>query len=302
MAPKNSTTWPQWTASLRADLKQEIREDFAEVMLNSSMRYPALYNADWSFINQSLASLYGIGGVSGTNFRSVNTGERGGVLVNGAFMSRWAEDVESSPIRRAVRVRRRMLCQNMPAPPAGVALAREALLEQYKDELAAPTTTNRRRYEILTQGEPCYLCHQEWVNPLGFGMEDYDALGRKRTQDLKGNMIDASGSLYAPDHLADKTIFVNFTGAESLGDMLGSSATAENCMAQNMFRYLTGVGVDGIDTSNPGGPKLDPTEKNGYYCEAQTMTNTLVGTSPRAMMENMGAMDSIRYRKAWTRQ
>lgn len=302
LAPKQSATWPQWTESLRTNLKQEIRENFAEVMLNGSQRFPALYNADWSFINQALASHYGISGVSGTNFRSVNTGERGGVLVNGAFMSRWAEDVESSPIRRAARVRRRMLCQNLPAPPAGVALAREELLEQYAEELAAQTTTNRRRYEILTQGEPCYLCHQEWINPLGFGMEDYDAVGRKRTQDLKGNMIDASGALHAPERLSDKTIFENFTGAEMLGDMLAASDKAESCMAENMFRYLTGVGVDGIDTSNPGGPKLDSTEKNGYICEAQTMRNTMMNTSPRAMLENMGAMDSIRYRRAWPRQ
>lgn len=301
LAPKNSQSWPQWTASLRTALKQEVRENFAEVMLNGNERFPALYNADWTFINSALGSHYGLSG-GGSNFTRVNTGERGGVLVNGAFMSRWAEDVESSPIRRAVRVRRRMLCQNMPAPPAGVALAREELLEQYAEELAAQTTTNRRRYEILTQGEPCSSCHWEWINPLGFGMEDYDAVGRKRSQDLKGNLIDASGALYAPERLSDKNVWENFTGAEALGDMLADSAAAQSCMAQNMFRYLTGVGVDGIDTTNPGGPRLDATEKNGYRCEAQTMTSTLGNTSPRAMMENMGAMDAVRYRRAWPRQ
>jgi hypothetical protein len=300
LSPKDSM-YTMWNATFRSDLSMETRESFAEVMLNSAQRFPALYNADWSFINQSLASHYGISGVSGSNFRSVNTGERGGVLVNGAFMSRWAESKESSPIRRAVRVRRRMLCQNMPVPPAGVALAREELLAQYAAELAAPTTTNRRRYEILTQGDPCQACHHEWINPLGFGMEDYDAVGRKRSQDLNGNLIDASGALYAPDRLSNKLDFVSYTGAEALGDMLATSTTAQSCMVENFFQYLMGVGTNSLDSSNPAGPRLDPTEKNGYRCEAQTLTSTMTGTSPRAMLESMGNMEAVRFRKAWPR-
>lgn len=302
LSPKNATTWPQWTATLRTNLKQEIRENFAHVMLNSAERFPALYNADYTFVNQALASHYGISGVSGTAFTRVNTSERGGILVNGGFMARWAEDVESSPIRRAARVRRRMLCQNLPAPPAGIALDREAAEEENQAILNDPTTTNRMKYTIVTAGDPCDQCHMEWINPLGFGMEDYDAVGRKRSSDLRNNPIDATGRLYAPNLLSEKTMWEDFMGAEGLGDLLPTLPKAQSCFAQNMFRYMTGVGVDGIDSSNLGGPKLDPTEKNGYICEAQTMTGTLTGTSPRAMLENMGSMDAVRYRRAWPRQ
>jgi hypothetical protein len=301
LSPKDSATWPQWTQTLRDSLSRETRENFAEVMLNGNERFPALYNADWTFINSTLGTHYGLSG-GGSNYTRVNTGERGGVLVNGAFMSRWAESKETSPIRRAVRVRRRMLCQNMPVPPAGVALSREELLEQWQDVLNDPSTTNRMKYEILTQGEPCQSCHGQWINPLGFGMEDYDAVGRKRSQDLNANLIDASGALYAPDRLSNKGEFDNFTGAEALGDMLASSPTAQSCMAENFFRYVTGVGIDGIDTSNPAGPKLDQTEKNGYRCETQSMTSTMTGTSPRAMLERLGNLEAVRYRKAWPRQ
>jgi hypothetical protein len=272
-------------------------------MLNSSERFPAMYNADYTFLNQALAQFYGLSGPTGTTFTRVNTTERGGILVNGAYMARWAEDVESSPIRRAARLRKRMLCQNLPSPPAGTALAREDLAQQYRDELAAPTTTNRRKYEILTQGDPCYLCHQEWINPLGFGMEDYDAIGRKRSTDLRGNAINASGALHAPNLLSEKTVFTAFSGAEGLGDLMGQSAKARSCFSENMFRYVTGVGVDGVnpDSPNVGRRIVDVNERNGYRCEAQSV-NSMIGTSPRNMLENVGTLDAVRYRRAWPRQ
>jgi hypothetical protein len=290
-----------WTDTFKADLAREIREDFAEVMLNSTQSYPAMYNADWTFVNQSLSQHYDdVADVTGTNFRSVTTSERGGVLVNGAFMSRWGEAKETSPIRRAVRVRKRMLCQNMPFPPAGVSLAREDLMAQYAEELNAPTTTNRRKYEILTQGYPCERCHTEWINPLGFGMEDYDTVGKKRSLDRNGNPINAEGTLYAPDLLANKATSTAFTGAEALGELLATSATGQTCMVENFFQYLTGVGTSALDANTPNGPKLDPAEKNGYRCEAQTML-TNMNTSPRVMLERMGGLEAVRFRKAWPR-
>jgi hypothetical protein len=188
----------------------------------------------------------------------------------------------------------------MPVPPAGVALSREELLQEYAEELAAPTTTNRRRYEILTQGMPCQSCHAEWINPLGFGMEDYDAVGRKRSADRNNNQIDATGALYAPDLLANRSASTPFTGAEALGELLATSATAQTCMVENFFQYLTGVGVNALDANNANGPRLDPTEKNGYRCEAQNMSSSLT-TSPRTMLENMGTLEAIRFRKAWPR-
>jgi hypothetical protein len=299
LSPKDTAIFSMWNTTFMGHLSREIRESFAEIMLNSNERFPATYNADWTFINSTLGSHYGLSS-GGTNFTRVNSGERGGVLVNGAFMSRWAESKETSPIRRAVRVRKRMLCQNMPVPPAGVALSREELLQEYAEELAATTTTNRRRYEILTQGDPCQSCHAEWINPLGFGMEDYDAVGRKRSVDRNNNLIDATGALYAPDLLANRGTSTAFTGAEALGELLATSSTAQICMVENFFQYLTGVGVNALDSTSAAGPRLDPTEKNGYRCEAQNMSSSL-NTSPRTMLENMGTLEAIRFRRPWPR-
>jgi len=231
----------------------------------------------------------------------VTTTDRGGLIANGAFMSRWAEDVETSPIRRSVRVRRRMLCQDQPAPPAGIALGREQALEENAAILNDPTTTNRLKYHTITNSEVCETCHREWINPLGFGMEDFNPVGNPRTTDLRGNLIDASGQLYAANSLNDKFNFLPFQGAKGLGDLVATLPGAQSCMAENMFRFMVGVGHDGIDNSVPEGPVLAADEKNGYACEVLDLTNTMMTQSPRDMLEVMGAMDAVRYRKAWAR-
>lgn len=91
---------------------------FSYVMLEPTESFASVYNANYTFVNGPLAQHYGINGVSGNEFQKVATTDRGGILANGAFMARWGESVESSPIRRSVRVRRRMLCQDQPDPPA----------------------------------------------------------------------------------------------------------------------------------------------------------------------------------------
>lgn len=299
-APKNAASWPGFAAVIPY-MEQEIREVFAHVMLDEEEQFASLYSANYTFVNGPLAQHYGINGVSGNSFQQVTTSNRGGILANGAFMARWAEDVETSPIRRSVRVRRRMLCQDQPDPPAGVALGREQALAENAAILNDPSTTNRLKYDLITSSEQCSACHREWINPLGFGMEDFDPAGNPRTTDLRGNAIDASGQLYAPENLGDKDVFVGFDGTRGLGELIATLPNAQQCVPQNMFRFAVGVGVEGIDVDDPEGPQLAPAEETGYACAVQNLTNTMMTQSPRAMLESMGTLDAIRYRKAWAR-
>ena len=137
---------------------------------------------------------------------------------------------------------------------------------------------------------------------MGFGMEDFDAVGKPRTVDLRGNTIDASGQLYAPENLNDKDTFIDFQGTRGLAELLTTLPSAQTCVPQNLFRFVIGVGVDGIDVSNPEGATLVDEEKTGYACEVQNLKNTMMDESPRAMLESMGILESVRYRKAWARQ
>ncbi|MEM8490076.1 MAG: DUF1592 domain-containing protein [Pseudomonadota bacterium] len=301
LASKDTSVWPNFP-SLVAHLKNELSEMFSYVMLTPSERFESLYNADYTFINGPLAAHYGLSGGAGDTMQRVTTTDRGGILANGAFMARWGESFESSPILRSVRVRRRMLCQDQPDPPAGTFAAREEKLAELSDFLMQPTTTNRMKYHRLTEDSPCTTCHMEYINPLGFGMEDFDTVGRIRSEDHNSNPIDASGVLFAPNRYRDIDQSLEFTGTRGLGALLAQQPAAQACLPQQLFRYVMGVGYQDIDSSDPGSPELvSDVEKSGYACEVDRLQQTMMGSSPREMLESFGVLQSVRYRKAWPR-
>ncbi|MEM1110661.1 MAG: DUF1592 domain-containing protein [Pseudomonadota bacterium] len=301
LAAKDDTIWPGFP-ELVPHMKQEINEVFAHVMLTPDEQFSSLYDANYTFLNGPLAAHYGLAGIAGDDFQQVSTSDRGGILASGAFMARWGESVESSPILRSVRVRRRMLCQDQPDPPAGTFAAREQKLAALSNFLMQPTTTNRMKYHRLTEDSPCTTCHLEYINPLGFGMEDFDTVGRVRSVDLNSNPIDAAGVLFAPNRYSDLDQSLAFLGTRGLGTLLAQQPAAQACLPQQLFRYVMGVGYQLIDQDDPGGPQLvSEAEKSGYACEVDRLQQTMMNTSPRAMLESFGVLQAVRYRKAWPR-
>jgi len=300
LSAKDDTLWPGFD-QLVPHMQKELNQTFAYIMTEPTENYSSLYGGNFTFLNQTLAQHYGISGVSGDELQKVATIDRGGILANGAFMSRWGEAVETSPILRSVRVRRRMLCQDQPDPPAGTFAAREAKLEELSDLLQDLSTTNRLKYHRLTEDAPCTNCHSQYINPLGFGMEDFDTVGRVRTADLNGNTINATGDLYAPINYNDIDKFESFEGAKGLGNILTGLTSAQACLPKQMFRYFLGVGHQSIDDDNPEGDTLTDEEKSGYSCEVDELTEALVNHSPRAMLEKFGSLEAVRYRKEWSR-
>jgi len=300
VAAKDETLYPNYQ-NLVPHMKAEINQTFAWIMMQQDEQFASLYTANYSFLNEDLANHYGVPGVTGEEMQKVDTADRGGILANGAFMARWAEAAESHPVIRSVRVRRRMLCQDQPAPPAGTFAARDEKLAELSEFLQDPATTNRMKYHALTEDTPCSSCHAEYINPLGFGMEDFDAVGNVRSSDVKGNGVDASGALYAPENYADLDSVVSFNGTKDLGNVMAALDSTQRCLTQQMFRYTMGVGHDAIDPNNPEDATLSETEQAGYLCEIDTLKNKMANESPRAMLENFGYLKSVRYRKAWSR-
>ena len=300
VAGKDDNVWPGFS-DMVPHMKNEIREVFAHIMLDSNESFSSFYTADYTFVNQPLAAHYGIPGISGDAMQRVATTDRGGILANGAFMARWGEAVETAPIIRSVRVRRRMLCQEQPDPPAGTFAAREQKLAELSELLQDPTTTNQVKYHRLTEDEPCTNCHLQYINPLGFGMEDFDTVGNVRSADLNGNTIDAIGDLYAPNDYNNVNEVEGFIGTRDLGQVLSTLPSAQACIPKQMFRYVMGVGHDSIDNDNPEGPALSDAEKTGYACEIENLTQSMMNDNPRAMLERFSTLEAVRYRKAWSR-
>ena len=301
IANKDAVVWEGFS-DLVDSMQAEINKTFSYVMTTPEESFSSLYAGNFTFLNQELADHYGIGGTFSDELERVETADRGGILANGAFMARWGEAVETAPILRSVRVRRRMLCQDQPDPPAGTFAAREEKLAELSEILQSPTTTNATKYHLLTEDLPCSNCHEQYINPLGFGMEDFDTVGRVRTTDLNGNSIDSDGTLFAPHRYNDVDESIPFAGTQGLGQVLSELPSAQACLTKNMFRYVMGVGHDQIDTSNPQGAQLDDIEKAGYACSIDNLTDTLLNDSPRAMFEQFGTLDAVRYRKAWERE
>ena len=290
-------------------LEKELSMNFTEAMLDSSGKFEDIYTPGYTFVNQDLADHYDMSGASGNSFRKVNTDERGGILLSGAFLSLYGDSEDASPIRRSVYIRRNMLCQDIPPPPAGVETGRDAADSKHADELAKPTTTNRRHYHLVTSEGVCADCHNELINPLGFGLEDYDTVGRIRTQDLRGNQIDATGELYSPYQFVNfldtpdrDTSSFPFYGGQGLAQLMSESTQAMSCLSQQIMSYSTGLDVLSLnDSKRQAVLDLNDDERHGYGCDVEDMKEILTNESPRAMLEQLGTLDTIRYRKAWNR-
>lgn len=307
-------------AGLAGDMKLELGKNFAQAMLNSSSTFASVYNPNYTYVNQRLATLYGLtfnsGGADADGFASASTTERGGILLSGAFLSRYASATDANMVTRAVAVRRKMMCQDIPEPPAGVSLDREALAARDKVFFEDPHTTQRMIFERITSGTSCSNCHGEIINPLGAAMENYDTLGRVRSVDLKGNAINASGTFFSPYpqlqflNDPDRVIYapaIQFTGGKNLARTVVEdsmvSSLARSCLATQFVSYSSGINsIFLIDSKRDVGyPRISSAEESAYRCGISSLNSVLSSKGPRAMLEEIPALDSVMYRKEWAR-
>lgn len=175
-----------WGSELRAAMKTETRL-FFDHMLRANRPLAEFLNARYTFLNDRLAEFYGIDGVEGSNFRRVDlaTEQRGGLLGQASILT-----VSSYPSRTSVVIRGKYILQNIlgapppPPPPDVPALEEDAV---------GSRASLRQQMEQHRSNAVCASCHAK-MDPLGFGLENYDAIGKWRTRD--GNFpVDATGVL-----------------------------------------------------------------------------------------------------------
>lgn len=307
-------------ATLAGDMQQELGKNFSAAVLEPASTFATVYNPTFTHVNQRLASHYGVtysGTADADGFVRANTADRGGILVSGAFMSRYARDNDSNLITRAVAVRRKLLCQDIPEPPAGVSLDREALAKKHAAFFADPKTTERMIADKITEPTTCSNCHLEIINPLGGGMENIDAAGRIRTADLRGNPIDATAAFFSPyqklqfTNDPDRVIYkpeITFNGAKDLARLLVEqpdlSKQAKTCLATQFVSFSSGVSSMFLidkDKTREVPFNMSDAEKTAYRCNIEKLTNVLNTSGPRAMLQEIPALDSVIYRQEWAR-
>jgi Protein of unknown function (DUF1588)/Protein of unknown function (DUF1585) len=189
-------------------------------------------DADYTFVDDRLARFYGIPNVTGNWFRRVSVAgtPRGGVLTQASVLTATSNPNRTSPVKRGKWILENILGAPPSPPPSGV----EALKEG-KDRAHAGTL--RQRMEQHRTDPACASCHRR-MDPLGFGLEDFDAIGGWRAHD-GGHPIDSSGRL--PGGRA-------FRGPAELKAAISSRREAfARCLAEKMLTYALGRGLDRAD-------------------------------------------------------
>jgi hypothetical protein len=220
---KDPAIYPEATPEVRAAMLQASLHFFEEVLRSGTMQ--DLYTSPRAYLNESTAPLVGAA-VSGPGLRWVElpAGERSGILTDLAVLSAHAKTNQTSPVLRGRFVREQLLCQPLMSPPDNVNTTPPEI---------KPGATTRERFDQHRADPACAGCHQ-MMDPIGFGFEAYDGIGRRRSLD-NGLPVDDRGEIIG---------FTggnrSFTGALELGQILATSEQAQLCLSQQWFRYGLG--------------------------------------------------------------
>ncbi len=183
----NPEMFPEFDDALRSAMSQETALLFSTIV-REDRSIDEFLSADYTFVNERLAKHYGISGVSGDQFVrvSLNGTNRSGVMTHASVLTLTSNPGRTSPVKRGKWILENILGDAPPPAPPGV----PALEETAKD---VTTLSLRERMELHRKDPGCASCHKT-MDPLGMGLENFDAVGRWR--DNEGERpVDASGDL-----------------------------------------------------------------------------------------------------------
>jgi len=214
---KDPAVYPEHDADLARDLRASL-EAFVHHVHTSDASLEALLTGDVFFANARLAEVYG-GSADGEALER-QSGRRG-LLAQPGLLALLAKSDQSDPIHRGVFVREQLLCHHLPEPPNDVDLIVRP---------PEPGLSTRERFAEHTESDVCAGCHR-LIDPLGFGFEEYDGIGRFRS-DEDGVAIDASGEVLDGGDASG-----TFEGLDELSSKLAESSQVRRCYATQWFRF-----------------------------------------------------------------
>ncbi len=204
---------PELLASMRIET-----EHFIAAVFQGTRRLPDLLTSNMGFIDRQLAPIYGLA-VPAKDFDAVQLDPLRyfGLLTLPSTLTQF-----SNPTQRGLFVRQRLLCGAVPPPPPSIDTTIDI----------SPTETRRMAWQQHRTNPMCGGCHL-LMDPIGFGLENWDALGRFRVTD-NGLPVDASGEL---TQTGDDQLEGNFVGAGELAGRLSDSAVVDQCVAKTWLGY-----------------------------------------------------------------
>jgi hypothetical protein len=228
---RDPKVFPNLPAELPTWFAGESRAFISALLADPNGNFQALLTAPYTFANAGLAAHYGLAAPAGGGFERIAAPERSGVLTQ-AFLSTHDKSNRTSIVRRGLKVRTDLLCNNVPAPPNDVALDLESI---------GQGLSQRERLEQHRAESACAGCHT-LMDPLGVVFESFDAVGRVRTTDESGRPIVTASTLAATRDMDGPVANV-----QELGQKLANSAEARDCYVTQSFRFFFGREVEAAD-------------------------------------------------------
>jgi hypothetical protein len=224
-----------FNSRVRRAMKDETELMF-DYVLRENRSALDLLQADYTFLNEPLASFYGIAGVRGSEMRKVHLppgSNRGGVLTHGSFLLVTSNPTRTSPVKRGLFILENIL--GTPAPPAPPNVPS---LEEARAKMR-PGLTMREIMEIHRQDPLCAGCHAR-MDPIGIALENYNAIGMFRAQE-NGKKIETDGQLITGE---------KFRNAAELSRILATSRRKDfyRCLTEKLLTYAIGRGMEYYDT------------------------------------------------------
>ncbi len=240
-ATKERRRFPEFSSELAAAMVEETRRLLQHLVWNDK-NFMELFTADYGFLSSDLATLYKLPAPPGqfelTPFPAGT--RRAGLLGQGSFLTSTAGPQETSPTARGIFVREQLLCQHVPPPPANVNTT-------LPDPTEEKPLTRRQRLAAHVQNPVCSSCHR-LMDPIGFGLENFDAIGRWR--DKETILISSFENQRAPVKTFHLELEVGgeiaglpnsaFSDSRQLGRILADSPVCQECVVRQIFRYSYG--------------------------------------------------------------
>lgn len=259
--------FPAFDEQLADDMRKET-EAFVSSLIREDRSVLEFLNADFSYVNERLAALYGIDGVTGDEFRRVDLPEqRRGVLTQASILLITSNPTRTSPVKRGKWILENILGEPPPPPPANVPPL---------DEDAEVLGTLRERMEQHRSNESCAVCHRQ-MDAIGFGLENFDAIGAWRERDGRDE-IDPSGVLPGG---------VEFSGPGNLMETLVERRKDAfcRCLAEKLLTYALGRGLESYDRCAVDGITSHLADNNYTFSE---LVNGIVMSEPFRLRERPG--------------
>ena len=256
--------FPQMTDTMRSAMFNEARL-FFESIVHENRSIMTLVDGDYTFLNGTVAGLYGLDKkVTGPRWRKVKLTDanRGGILGMPGILAVTSFPGRTSPVKRGVWVLEQVLGEQIPPKPPNV----PALEKQ--DAKAVENLTLRQRTELHRKDPTCANCHKI-LDPIGFGLENFDAIGRWREKDDSGGPIDAAGELPGGKHFSTPKELKAIIAART--DDFARNFT-EKLLAYALCRQLEGYDEIVVDHL------LENLTKDGY--RMQTLITEIVTSYP----------------------